>query len=269
MPFVSDVITGLLLLDLTHTWGLGVPSYPGQEDVKMFRAVKHSQHGVLAWKVNTSLHTGTHLVAPIHLIQKGADLAAVPLERLFGNGVVLHVPKCKFEKITEEDLVSAGGVKAGDMVVINTGWHHKYSDGMEYYGYAPGLTEDAAQYLVEQEVKLVAMDTPFIDLPLATHMGLHRGGPQIKRLPDEYRKATGKEPAEEHGKLYVAQKILLCNGIPTIVQVGGDLDEVSGKRVTLAAAPWRFKHGDACPVRVVAMVSPDGKCRIDSGLEEE
>jgi len=90
----------------------------------------------------------------------------------------------------------------------------------------------------------------------------------MKRLPNEYRKATGKDPAEEHGKLYAAQKVLLGEGIPTVLQVGGDVDEVSGKRVTLAAMPWRFEHGDACPVRVVAMASPDGKCRIDPGLEE-
>jgi len=91
----------------------------------------------------------------------------------------------------------------------------------------------------------------------------------MKRLPIEYRNATGKDPAEEHGKLYAAQKILLGEGIPTVVQVGGDVDEVNGKRVTLAATPWRFKHGDACPVRMMAMASPDGKCRIDSGSEEE
>ena len=232
----------------------------------MVRAVKHAQHGVLAWRVSTSLHTGTHMVAPIHMIQKGADIAAIPPERLFGNGVVLHVPKKMYEKVTEQDLVSAGEIKAGDIVVINTGWHHKYSDGLEYYGQAPGLTECAARYLVGRQVKLVAVDTPFIDRPLATHMGLHRGGPQMKRLPVEYREATGKDPAEEHGKLYVAQKILLGEGIPTVVQVGGDVDEVNGKRVTLAATPWRFAHGDACPVRVVAMASPDGKCRIDPGL---
>ena len=268
MSFVSDPISGLMLLDLTHPWGPGVPSYPGQEDVKMFRAVKHAQHGVLAWKINTSMHTGTHMVAPIHMIQKGADLAAIPPDRLFGNGVVLHIPKKSFEKITEGDLKSAGEVKTGDIVVINTGWHHKYSDGLEYYGEAPGLTECAARYLVGREVKLVAMDTPFIDLPLATHMGLHRGGPQMKRLPGEYRKATGKDPAAEHEKLYVAQKILLGEGIPVVVQVGGDVDAVNGKRVTLAATPWRFKHGDACPVRMMAMASPDGKFRIASGSEE-
>lgn len=71
MSFVTDPRTGLQLLELSHVWGLGAPSYPGQEDVKMVRSVKHAQHGVLAWKTSTSLHTGTYMLAPIHLIQRG------------------------------------------------------------------------------------------------------------------------------------------------------------------------------------------------------
>ena len=74
MTITRDPYSVLQLVELSHEWGHGVPSYPGQADVKMFRAVKHAQHGVLAWKINTSMHTGTHLNAPIHLIQKGADV---------------------------------------------------------------------------------------------------------------------------------------------------------------------------------------------------
>ncbi|MFQ7451431.1 MAG: hypothetical protein ACLRNQ_08280 [Flavonifractor plautii] len=54
-------------------------------------------------------------------------------------------------------------------------------------------------------------------------------------------------------------------GYPLIIQAGGDLDEISGKRATFVATPWKFEHGDACIVRFVAMVDPNGTCRIDSG----
>ena len=79
MTAVTDSYTGLQLVELSHKWGHGAPSYPGQADVKMFRAVKHAQHGVLAWKVNTVMHTGTHMNAPIHLIQRGADRSHIHL----------------------------------------------------------------------------------------------------------------------------------------------------------------------------------------------
>ena len=161
MSFVSDPYSGLQFLDLSHPWDHGVPSYPGQDDVKMFRSVKHAQHGVLAWKINTVMHTGTHMNAPIHMIQKGADLSEVPEDRFFGNGVVLGIPKEKFEVITAKDLEAAEpGVKNGDIVVIVTGWHHKYSDSLEYFGESPGLSKDAAEWLVEKDCKLVAVDSP-------------------------------------------------------------------------------------------------------------
>ena len=165
MKFVTDPYTGLRLYELSHIWNSEAPSYPGQADVAMKRAVKHSSHGVLAWRISTSMHTGTYMCAPLHLMQKTEDLAAIAPNKLFGNGVVLDIPKGSFQIITAADLASAKPVKEGDVVVINTGWHHKYSDSLEYYGEAPGLSEDAAQWLIAKKVKFVAMDTPFIDCP--------------------------------------------------------------------------------------------------------
>ncbi len=34
---------------------------------------------LLAWKINTVMHTGTHMNAPLHLVQRAADLAHIPL----------------------------------------------------------------------------------------------------------------------------------------------------------------------------------------------
>ena len=262
----TDPWTGLQLVELSHEWDQRAPSYPGQADIKMTRGVKHSQHGVLAWRTITSMHTGTHMNAPLHLIQKGADLADISPERFFGNGAVLDVPKGNWEVITAADLQAAKPeVKEGDIVMIVTGWHHKYSDGLEYYGEAPGLSKDAAEWLVSKKAKMVGIDTPHIDHPLATSMAPHRGGPQMKRLVDSYKKSTGLDWKAEHPEWNIAHRTLLGAGIPTIEQIGGDVDEVKGKRMTLAATPWKFQHGDACQVRVVAMFDPSGTLRIEPG----
>jgi kynurenine formamidase len=264
---VTDPYSGLELIELSHVWGHGVPSEPGQTDVRMVRAVKHAQHGVLAWRVTTSLHTGTHMNAPIHMVQRGDDLAAVSPDRLFGNGCVLDVPKSSWEVITASDLEAAApGVQEGDIVVIVTGWHHKYSDGLEYFGEAPGLTKDAAEWLIGKCPKFVAIDTPFIDVPLATSMGPHRGGPHMKRLVNEYKAATGRDAKADFPEWFPAHKALAAAGIPTVEQVGGDVDLVKGKRATIAATPWKFEHGDACPIRMVAMLDPSGNLRIDAGV---
>ena len=138
---------------------------------------------------------------------------------------------------------------------------------MEYFGESPGLTKDAAQWLVAKEAKMVMVDTQQIDHPLATSLGPHRGGPTMKRLAGEYQKATGKDPKKEHGEWYIAHKTLLAANIPTVEQIGGDVDEVLGKRVTIGATPWKLRPGDACPVRVVAMYDAGGSLKIPSGKE--
>ena len=44
----------------------------------------------------------------------------------------------------------------------------------------------------------------------------------------------------------------------------GQIDLVTGKRVTFAAFPWRWTKGDGCIVRLVALVDPSGRFRLES-----
>jgi kynurenine formamidase len=60
-------------------------------------------------------------------------------------------------------------------------------------------------------------------------------------------------------------RILFKNGIMGIENVGGELDAVTGKRVTFAFFPWKWDRGDGCIVRLVAMTDPSQKYRIESG----
>ena len=112
------------------------------------------------------------------------------------------------------------------------------------------------------------MDTPQIDHPLATSLGPHRGGPLMNRVIGKYAEVTGRDAKVDYPDWNIAHKALLGANIPTIEQVGGDVDDLLGKRVTMVATPWRWQHGDACPVRFVAMIDPSGDCRIDSGEGE-
>ena len=47
--------------------------------------------------------------------------------------------------------------------------------------------------------------------------------------------------------------------------VGGEIDAVTGHRVTFAAFPWRWMKGDGCIIRLVAMLDPTGEFRIAQG----
>jgi kynurenine formamidase len=58
---------------------------------------------------------------------------------------------------------------------------------------------------------------------------------------------------------------LFTNGILGIENVGGDLDAVTGKRVTFSFFPWNWDRGDGCIIRLVAIIDNGQKYRIESG----
>ena len=266
MAGLTEPDTGLVFFELSHVWGHGVPTLPGYEDVRIHRSTQHAKNGVMAQRLRMIMHSGTHVNAPRHLIQRGAGVGEIPMERFFGSGVVISTPKSEWDLVTEADLEAARPeIEPEDIVVIVTGWHHKYSDSIEYFGHSPGLSVGAAKWLVDRRVSLVAMDTPQIDHPLATSLGPHRNGPQMKRLAKSYESATARSATADFPDWNPAHRALLSAGVPTIENVGGDVEDVLGKRCTFQAYPWNWHEGDACPVRFVAILDPSGAYRLDAG----
>ncbi len=266
MSAVVDPVSGLEFTELSHRWGYNSPTWPGFEDLRIHRIVNHARHGVMTQIYKGTMHVSTHVNAPLHLVAGAKGVGQLPVDRFFGNGVVLSIPKGKWELVTARDLEQATpAVRQDDIVVIVTGWHRKYADSQEYFGHAPGLAPDAAQWLIARKVKLVAVDTAAVDHPLATSLGPHRNGPQMKYLASDYKAATGRDAKADHPLWNAAHKALLAVGIPTIENVGGDVDRVAGKRCSFQAMPWNWHEGDACVVRFVAIHDASGRNRIESG----
>ncbi len=266
MKAVVEPGTGLTFVELSHTFGPGIPIFPGDPDIKIERGGMHARDGVLGTRVTMNMHNSTHVNAPLHLVQRGADMASVPIDRLFGSGVILGIPKKKWELVTPQDLEKAKvPVQAGDIVIINTGWHRKYSESQEYFGYAPGLSKAAAEWLIAKKVNAVGMDTAAIDHPLATSLAGHRNGPTMKRLVGWYEKETGRTAIKDFPEWLPANRALLQAGIPTIENAGGDLDEVTDRRCTIHALPVKWRQGDGWIIRLMAILDPSGKYRIERG----
>lgn len=262
----TDPRSGLVFVDLSHPWGTHTPVYPGFRDIQIHRSVTHASHGVMSQHIRTTMHNGTHVNAPIHLIQRGLGIGDLALDRFFGSGVVLSIPKERWEIVDEEDLERAGTeVVAGDIVVVHTGWNRHYSDSQGYFAEAPGLSVGAANWLIERGAKLVGVDTPTVDHPMATSLGRHRNGPIIRGVPERYEAVTGRRPEDDFPEWNPAHRALLAAGIPTIENVGGGLDQVSGLRCTFQAYPWRWPKGDACVVRFCAIFDPSGEYRLGAG----
>jgi kynurenine formamidase len=263
--YVVEPSTGLVFVELGHEWGHHTPVFPGFKDIQIGRVATHAMHGVMSQRIVTVMHHGTHVNAPLHLVPGGKGIGELPLDLFFGDGVVLDVPRGEWELIEPADLEQAGVVEPGDVVIIDTGWHRLYSDSIEYFGHGPGLSRAAAEWLIDQGAKLVGIDTATVDHPLATSLGGHRNGPLIKELPRRYKARTGREPAEDFPDWNPAHRALLEAGIPTIENVGGDVDAVAGARCAFQCFPWHWHEGDACVVRLTAICDPSGEYRLEDG----
>jgi kynurenine formamidase len=123
-----------------------------------------------------------------------------------------------------------------------------------------------ANWLVDKKVKLVGYGCQANDHPLATKLVDHGLGPTHPHLIEEYKRECGRDPKVDFPLWEDAHKNLMVKGgIPGIENVGGDLDEIVGKRCFFIALPWRWRGGDGCIVRVLAITDPDGDFRFEKG----
>ena len=174
-------------------------------------------------EVKFATHSGTHLDAFSHFIDGSQTIDAIPLEKLFGTGVVLGVAGKPSRPLSVADLdESSPAVRKEDIVSIHTGWDEKYGTD-EYYSH-PYLAEEAALWLAESRVKLVGIDTPTPEVPRS-----------VCRASFDY----------------PIHRTLLGNGVLILENVA-NLYALSGRRLTIGVFPVKLEGGDGAPARVVA-----------------
>jgi kynurenine formamidase len=243
------------LYDLSQPFGHNVPLWPYFEDVKIERIHYHAKSGVLSQKITTVMHCSTHADSPAHVIEGAAYTDEIPLEKYYGTGVVVDIPKGKWEVITADDLEKARPrIEKDDIVIVHTGWHKYYGDNRKYFAYSPGLYKEAGEWFVKKGVKAVGVDQQALDHPLGTAIGPHGPGPLLPNVCAEYKRETGRDVKEDFPYWEPCHHLLLENGIMGWENVGGDIGQVVGKRVTIAGWPIRWVKGDGSIVRLVAIV---------------
>jgi len=146
-------------IDLTQTFGPKMPVYPGDPQSELKQITTIEKDGFTDHQLNTAMHVGTHMDAPLHMIPGGKKISEIGLDKFFGPGRLIDA-RGK-EKI---DADSLEGVQAGDILLILTGFSQKFHEP-EYYEKYPELTEAFASEAVALGVKLIGLDTPSPDRP--------------------------------------------------------------------------------------------------------
>jgi kynurenine formamidase len=152
-------------IDLTHTFGEKMPVYPGDPEPSLTQIAEIAKEGFTDHEVKTCMHVGTHIDAPLHMIENGKLISDFPLEHFFGKG---HLVDARKKESVDVDLLDGISLGKGDIVLVMTGLSAKYHD--DAYLQYPELTVAFAQRLVDAKVSIVGMDIISPDRePYATH----------------------------------------------------------------------------------------------------
>ncbi len=154
------------IIDLTHTFTASMPVYPGDAKPTVEQTAFLTEHGYNDFSIRTGMHVGTHIDAPLHMVENGKRIAAYPVERFVGQGVLLDARE---KKIIDTDLLDGKTVEHGSIVLVLTGFDHCYHDA-RYFTDFPKMTEQFAKKLVAAGVIIVGMDTASPDVaPFPVH----------------------------------------------------------------------------------------------------
>jgi kynurenine formamidase len=117
-------------------------------------------------------HTGTHVDSTMHFPATGRRwIDQIPIREFIGRcGVVDCRRKRPKELVTSDDIVGwekeHRGLSEIDALLLNYGWYEKYKplpQGRHYLEGWPGLSRQAAEYVIRSGVRLVGCDTISID----------------------------------------------------------------------------------------------------------
>lgn len=171
--------------------------------------------------IRTLTHTGTHIDAPYHFVESGKTVDQLELDRLISHGYCIK-PHISGTEIRRSDLEAKWREEyRGATIFINTGWSGKRGFTREFlYGF-PGLSDDAADFLLEQGVGVVGIDTLGIEPYSHTDFRVH--------------------------------KKLLSKGVIVIEDLAGLDQLVEGKRYLIIALPVKIKGASGAMSRVVAI----------------
>lgn len=125
--------------------------------------------------VHSSVHMGTHVDAPFHYGstcegKPAKQIMDIPLEWCYGDGVVLNFTQMEFpEVITAEHIKKALSqinytLKPMDIVLLNTGGDDKLGTEDYIHKYV-GCMPDAVEFLLDQGIKMMGIDTIGLDRP--------------------------------------------------------------------------------------------------------
>lgn len=200
-------------IDISISLQEGMVQWPGDPLFSLQKDCTIKNEQVNVSSVSICLHTGTHVDAPLHYLESGADISSLDLEKLIGDARVIEINNPQW--ITTEELLQHN-IKTGERVLFKTknsaiDWATK-----PFLENFVALTNEAAVYLSETGIKLVGID--YISIS-----GVHNASPVHQAL--------------------LAASITIVEGL--------NLSSIEAGNYDLICLPIKVKNADGAPARVI------------------
>jgi kynurenine formamidase len=215
----------MVKIDLSRTIKPGMWVFPAYIAPVICEWTRYELHGFRSNLLMLIEHTGTHVDSPAHFVEEGHFVDEVPLDRFCGRAIILdlHHVVANNKAFTVDEIeksISKTDAAINEAIILlRTGWEDKWSTND--YQRNPGLSKEAAEYIVRRKVKAVGIDASSID------------------------------PGDS--KDFPAHVALLKEGI-VIYENLRNLESVGEAEFTFVGLPLRIEKGSASPVRAIAIL---------------
>ena len=212
------------IIDLTLTVSDKIPTFPGSPQPNFIPWENVKEDGYNLELLFLSTHTGTHMDAPYHFLEKGVKIHEISLKKLVLEAVLIKSKKNGGESITKTDIQKFekkhGKIAGFSSVIFYTGWQ-KNLQKKYYFTKNPGLSVSAAKYLASKKISLVGIDSPSIDLGKDSKFSVHQ--------------------------IFAKKGILIVENLV-------NLEKIKSSKFHLVVLPLKLKNATGSPVRAIAFV---------------
>ena len=195
LTLFSEAVPAAKLVDLTYPFDRQTVYWPTERGFsleKFHYGFTKAGYFYSAFRFCAPEHGGTHVDAPRHFSATGLTVDRIPIEELMGKAAVIHVEKQvknnRDYAITVNDIQAFekkyGALNHDYIVLFYTGWGKYWPNKATYLGTAkfgdtqhlhfPGISKEAAQYLVSKKVKAIGLDSPSLDPGASQNFQAHR-----------------------------------------------------------------------------------------------
>lgn len=206
--------------DLTYIIDSDMPVFPGTEQPIFEKANTLEKDGFREAKIIMYSHTGTHIDAPAHMLNHGPYLDNYSIEKFIGNATILDFSDKEIKLIDVDSLkLYENKIKNVEFIIIKTGWS-KYWGDKKYYEDFPSLSEEAAIWLTNFNLKGIGIDAISIDNIKSTTFAVHR--------------------------ILMPKDIIIIENLT-------NLDSISSEYFILSIMPLKNRNADGSPVRAISI----------------